>query len=287
MPRRRIVLLFGLALALLQPGCLTPGDKLAMAQKPREPVALPPAQTAELSLAVADQMTASGHFPEAAHHLTHVRHLNPKADVSGRLARLYARMGKDQLALAEFDAAVKAHPRDAALWNDLGYYHYERGNWAEAERALRKALELEPEHQKAWTNLGLALGQAGKYQEALVAFEQVVRPAEARCNLAFVMNTQGKRDEARQLYQEALDLDGSLKLARTMLAKLDNPTPRPVPAPSLQQVPKPAPPPDGPIMQASAPAPAARAAKPALAMPAPPARAPVHPAPMRVIYPEP
>lgn len=221
MSRRRILVLTGLALGLLQAGCLTTGPMGSMAQKPREPVTLPPTESAELCLAVADQMIATGHIPEAIHQLNQVRQLNPKADVSPRLARLYARQGPDEQALVEFDKALKAYPKDAGLWNDLGYFHYERGNWAEAEKGFRRALEFAPENQKAWLNLGLALGQAGKYQESLSAFEQAVKPAEARCNLAFVLGTQGKVDEARRLYQESLQLDPNLKLARAALAKLE------------------------------------------------------------------
>jgi hypothetical protein len=37
------------------------------------------------------------------------------------------------------------------------------------------------------------------------------------------MMTQGKRDKARELYVEALDLDSGLALARTAIARLDNP----------------------------------------------------------------
>ena len=94
---------------------------------------------------------------------------------------------------------------------------------AQAEENLRKALTVDPKHGRAWMNLGLALGQQKKYEESLEAFEKAVRPAEARCNLAFVMSTQGKTDQARELYHEALKLDPGLKLARQALAKLDRP----------------------------------------------------------------
>jgi Tfp pilus assembly protein PilF len=221
MSRRRIGILFGLALGVVQAGCLASPMKGSLAQKPREPATLPPEESSELCTAVADQMISTGHYAEAVHQLNQVRALNPKADVSPRLARLYGRLNKDDLALAEYEKALKAHPKDAALWNDIGYFHYERGNWPEAEKGYRKALEFAPDNQKAWTNLGLALGQQGKYKESLTAFEHSLKPAEARCNLAFVMGTQGKVDEARRLYQEALQMDPGLKLARAALNKLE------------------------------------------------------------------
>jgi tetratricopeptide (TPR) repeat protein len=111
------------------------------------------------------------------------------------------------------------------LHNDVGYSHYQRGEWQEAERWFRQALALAPGHARAAVNLGLALGQQGRYGEALAAFEQAVSPAEALVNLAFVYQTQGKREEAKQAYRKALELQPDLDLARRALAKLEAPTP--------------------------------------------------------------
>ena len=77
----------------------------------------------------------------------------------------------------------------------------------EAEESLRKAVAVDAKHARAWINLGLALGQQGKYSESTQAFEKAVRPAKARCNLAFVMSTQGKFEKAREFICEALKLD--------------------------------------------------------------------------------
>lgn len=218
MTRHRAAMLLGLVLTCLQTGCLTLDQQPNL---PKDVVTLPPSRSAELSIAVSDQLVARGHYTEAIHQLNLARQSNPKLDVSPRLARLYAQAGRDREAISEYELAIQAHPRDASLYNDLGYFQYDRGNFAEAERALRKALEIEPENKRAWMNLGLAIGQQGRTRESLTAFEQAVKPAEARCNLAFVLGTQGKFDQARDLYREALQLDPGLKLARNALARLD------------------------------------------------------------------
>jgi tetratricopeptide (TPR) repeat protein len=57
----------------------------------------------------------------------------------------------------------------------------------------------------------------------LAAFEQAVGPGEALVNLAFVYQTQGKREEAKQAYRKALELQPDLDLARRALAKLEAP----------------------------------------------------------------
>jgi Tfp pilus assembly protein PilF len=211
-----------LALAALQPGCLSM-DALTRSSPKTEPGLLPAVESARACKAVAESLAAQGHHEQAIEQLLKARSYDPASDVSPSLARLYARLGKDQPAREEFDLAVAAHPNDADLYNDLGYYQYQRGNWSEAEANLRKAVAVSPKHARAWNNLGMTLAQQGMYPESLDAFEKAVKPGEARCNLAFILLAQGKREQARELYNEALKLDSGLTLARQALAKLDEP----------------------------------------------------------------
>lgn len=216
----RAVLLTWIAGVCLLPGCmLFPG--LGKSLKSEGEGSLPASESAKLCQTVAESLAAQGYLAEAATELEKTRQLNPRADVSRQLARLYAQLGEDKRALAEFARATEAHPKDVDLWNDLGYYHYEKGRWTDAESALRTTVGLDPRHQRAWINLGLALGQQKRYPESLTAFEKAVKPAEARCNLAFVLNTQGKTEQARQLYREALQLDARCSLAQKGLARLE------------------------------------------------------------------
>ena len=52
---------------------------------------------------------------------------------------LYDATGDSVRSLAEYNKAIEADPKNPSLLSDLGYYHYERGNHAEAEQSLRKA----------------------------------------------------------------------------------------------------------------------------------------------------
>jgi Tfp pilus assembly protein PilF len=207
-------------LLCLQPGCVL-FDKRADSLKTRDEATLPPEDAARACQTVAGKLASQGHPDQAIQELLKAREYNPRADVSPLLASLYARTRRDKEALDEFNRALEAHPREADLWNDLGYFQSVRGNWAEAETNYRKAIEINAKHSKAWINLGLALGQQGKYEDSQAAFEKVCKPAEVRCNLAFVMVTQGKVDQARKLCREALELDPGLVPARNMLKQLD------------------------------------------------------------------
>ena len=139
---------------------------------------------------------------------------------------LYDKVGEFTKSTAEYEALLKANPKDADLMSDLGYSYYSRGDWVNAEIYLAKATELDPNHKKAWNNLGLARAQQGKWDDSFRAFCQAVRPADAHCNLAFVLAAQGNAGEAKAQYVQALRLDPALRVAQVALMRLENPQPR-------------------------------------------------------------
>jgi Tfp pilus assembly protein PilF len=188
---------------------------------------LPLAQSAQLHLSLADKMEKSGHDAEAVACFEKARQCDSHVQVSRRLAPLYDRLGDNKHALEEYQKALKANPRDADLLNSLGYFYYTRGQWPEAEQTFRQALAINPNLPRAWTNLGLTLGQLGKYDECFAAFAKVVTEAEAFSNLGFIKTTQGKLEDAKQAYREALRLDPNLRIAQVALQKLESPRPRP------------------------------------------------------------
>jgi Tfp pilus assembly protein PilF len=130
-------------------------------------------------------------------------------------------VGKQQKALEQLQKKLAARPKDPDLLNDVGWFHYDCGNWAEAERYFRQAVAANPQYKRAWINLGLTLGQQERYPESMDAFLKAVHPAEAECNLAFVYLTQGMRVEARAAYERALKQEPTSQLARAALARLD------------------------------------------------------------------
>lgn len=190
-------------------------------------VELPDKDAARLCLRTAAEFEKSGQVEEAIGLYQKARAADPSltAQASRRLAVLYDRAAEFGKAMEEYEALLKAHPKDADLLNDVGYSHYCRGDWANAESYLGRAVKADPKHKRAAVNLGMALAQQGRWDEALQAFTKVVRPAEAHCNLAFALATQGRTEEAKQHYQRELELDPGMKLAREVLARLENPPP--------------------------------------------------------------
>jgi len=208
-------------------GCVTTGMALkpGPSEKPSDPEQLPELKTAELQLTLAEEMIHQGQGVGAIVQLEKARQNDPR--LNGRAARklgvLYDLAGEPAKALIEFQEALKEFPRDPDLLTDVGYAYYNRGNWEESEKYLRQALVVDGHHKRAHMNLGMALAQQGRADEALAAFGTVVSPAEAQANLGFLLLTQGKREEARQAYRRALELEPGLAVARTALEKMDKP----------------------------------------------------------------
>jgi Tfp pilus assembly protein PilF len=223
-----LLLAFGLC---ANAGCLTSGITGATArlETPPEPAPgnaeLPPAKSAEVLVKLAENMENAGHDADAIVCYERARQADPKLpNIARRLAPIYDRVGESKKALEEYQLALKASPRDANLLNNFGYYYYARGQWREAESTFRQALAVNSGLTRAWTNLGLTLGQQGRNDECLQAFAKAgLSQAEALSNLGFILTTQGKRDEARRAYTEALRLDPNLRIARGALQKLDAP----------------------------------------------------------------
>jgi Tfp pilus assembly protein PilF len=190
-----------------------------------EPKELPPAQAANLCLDAAKEME-NGHAEVQAIGLYEKARLDdPRKEplVCRRLAVLYDRQGNFEKSLQEYQRALQLSPKDADLLNDLGYSYYSHGKLEEAEKYLRQALASKGNHPRAWVNLGLTLGAQGRFGDSLEAFLKAVPPAQAHCNLAFLLTTQKMWEQAKQEYRKAIELDANMVMARAALDRLEHP----------------------------------------------------------------
>jgi Tfp pilus assembly protein PilF len=219
------------ALSVGSPGCLTSSPVIPplavnttshpRAEAETEPE-LPPRATAQINLKLAENFEKTGHNEEAAAFYERAREADPKLPgISKRLALLYDRLGKTDQAAAEFQKAIKAAPQDPEVLNGLGYFHYNRGQWDDAEKYLRQATTLDPQYRRAWVNLGMVLCQQQHYDDGFAAFTHAVSNAEAHSNVGFILTVQGKFNEARAEYRQALASNPNLTIARMALAKLE------------------------------------------------------------------
>jgi len=145
--------------------------------------------------------------------------LNPtNAATWENLAQIYRQLinfaqGADQWAIAAYQQAVVNDPVNPRLRVDLGGLFYALGNYDEAQKIIRIAVDLKPDYANGWYNLAAAYREDKKYQQAYQAMQQT---------LALVPTDSADWQKAKQ------ELD---ELAK----KLPSPTPTPTGTPPEKQ----------------------------------------------------
>lgn len=105
---------------------------------------------------------------------------------------------------------IPVFPKSPFLWNIWGSSHRKIGKPDLAEKACRKATELDPNFAAAHNNLGCALTLQGKTGEAHLAFSKAlaIEPdlAVAHKNLGNIWRDQGELTRATDAFRKAITL---------------------------------------------------------------------------------
>jgi tetratricopeptide (TPR) repeat protein len=106
--------------------------------------------------------------------------------------------------------ALEVAPNNPRAYANLGSAITEQGRVDEAIGYYRKALELKPDYADAHNNLGLLLKSQGRFDEAIEHYRRAleIKPgfAEVYNNLGSIYQAQGKFDEAVEYFNRALEL---------------------------------------------------------------------------------
>jgi tetratricopeptide (TPR) repeat protein len=96
------------------------------------------------------------------------------------------------------------------------------GRAAEARAEVRRVLEKDPHHHRAWLAYGDALVELGQYEDARIAFERagLTDPYRARIEEATAALTAGERRKSEGIFREILRADPSHVAALCGLAAL-------------------------------------------------------------------
>ncbi|WP_417607559.1 tetratricopeptide repeat protein [Oceanimonas baumannii] len=109
------------------------------------------------------------------------------------------------LAREYYRCALQVQPGLAMLHTNLGFSYYLQGEYPQAERAMLRAVNQEPEYERAWSNLGLLYYRWGRNSEALMALRKVMSQAEALNDLGYIALMEGEYEAAQSLFQRAID----------------------------------------------------------------------------------
>ncbi len=101
-------------------------------------------------------------------------------------------------------------PQAAVGWHALAMSAEALGGLEEAERAHRKALQIEPDNAEGHNNHGLLLARAGRHEEAAKSYRRALRLRprfpEARFNLGLSLSAAGRPEEAGECFRQVLEI---------------------------------------------------------------------------------
>lgn len=142
-----------------------------------------------------------------------------QADPRDARARYYrglthARLGDSRRAVEDIEAALREDPNLPHAQLDLGIAYLSLGEWAPAVAALERAYKTKEERWVAAFFLGLALYQQQRLDEALRYFEEAQADPEVRAAAAYyagLIHTKREREDvARPLFETVVrELPGS------------------------------------------------------------------------------
>lgn len=126
------------------------------------------------------------------------------------LANVYLRQGRWDAARQTFELALRSDPTYPDAWHGLATVHLERQEWAAAEAAAARAVELWPLHLGARFVLARAQHQAGKLDEAIRNYRELLRLKpdlpSALQGLGGALALRGDLEAACRAYEQALAL---------------------------------------------------------------------------------
>ena len=124
--------------------------------------------------------------------------------------------------VARWQKRVEETPDSAAAHFNLGLAHTERGRMNHAEKAYRRALELDPGLVQAWVNLGGALLMKWDFQGCLEANQEALSRQEdllvAHYNMGQAYLYLKDAEQLVRCNRRVLELDGNHPAAHYFLA---------------------------------------------------------------------
>lgn len=146
------------------------------------------------------------------------------------IARYYAKVGEKEKALDAYKKYLTAYPTDAKVAHEVAIVHGRWKDWNGAVAWCEFALKIEPENRDAKKALGFCQARAGKWDEAFATLCQIMPEAQARHNLAGLLDHMGHADASKQQLQLAVQADPNYAPARDFLTELTQPTAIPDPS---------------------------------------------------------
>jgi len=138
-----------------------------------------------------------------------------RADSHRDLAEVKLGKGETELAIKEYQVAIRLNPDDAESHYGIAEAYRRKGMLQDTERELREAVRIDPDHLEARLALGVTFLQLERWNDAAAEFERLaadptfVRPTRALVNLGWAHYKSGDLERAKADFERALKQDRS------------------------------------------------------------------------------
>jgi tetratricopeptide (TPR) repeat protein len=183
-----------------------------------------PAQEADVQIALGRVNESQGNFEQAeAAYRAALSRDKSRGDAHLRLANMLTLKGEYRRAREQYQKAIEILPGNADVFCDMGYSEYLQRNWDDAQRNLKQAIAIQPDHRRAHNNLAVLLAHLGKTQEALAEFRKAGNsPASSHANLAFSLSLEKNWTAAREELRLAAAGKPDSEALKSRLRQLDS-----------------------------------------------------------------
>ncbi len=137
-----------------------------------------------------------------------------------RLGVIYAEKKDYDKSIEIWNQYLAASDNAPEGYGNLGYCYELAGKSKAAQATYQKGIDKDENNAPCRTNYGLLLARKGRIQEAVRMWNPVLTQAEIHYNLASIYLQDGRKQEAKAEYQQALNLDPTMIDARARLSDL-------------------------------------------------------------------
>jgi tetratricopeptide (TPR) repeat protein len=133
-------------------------------------------------------------------------------DLHYKLGVIYSKMRREKESLREMEEVLTIEPENAEALNFIGYSYADKGiNLDEAERMIKRAMELKPGNGYIIDSLGWVYYRQNKIEKAIKYLEDAfhITPKDPTIaeHLGEVYEKTGRREEALEMYRRSLELN--------------------------------------------------------------------------------
>jgi tetratricopeptide (TPR) repeat protein len=138
------------------------------------------------------------------------------------MAQFYAKTGDREKAVEMYKRCLTQHP-EAEIAHEVAIAHARWKDWNGATAWCDYTLKIDPENRSVKKTKGFCLAMAGQWDDAFKTLCQIMPEAQARHNLAGLLDQMGQTDKCKIQLKMAVKADPSYAPARGFLAELEQP----------------------------------------------------------------